>query len=208
MSGQTIAEDGRAGAWQAHRAELVRFVEARVRDRATAEDIVQDVLLRAYGRADTLREPGSLQAWLYRITRNAIVDHYRARRPAEELPDDLPAGEDEPGPDARAALARCLRPMIGQLPEHYRDAVQLAELQGLSQQETAERLGLSLSGAKSRVQRARSRLHEMLRACCRIELDSRGNPMDYEASAGCAGEDGAPGACGSACGTAGATAVD
>lgn len=127
MSGPA-AEAHPAEAWQAHRAALVGFVEARVHDRATAEDIVQDVLLRAYGRADTLREPGSLQAWLYRITRNAITDHYRARRPADALPDDLAAADAEPDPAARAALARCLRPMIGQLPEHYRDAVLLAEI--------------------------------------------------------------------------------
>lgn len=202
MSQRTMEEarsEASAGAWQAHRAELVRFVEARVRDRATAEDIVQDVLLRAYARAETLREPGSLQAWLYRITRNAIVDHYRARRPAEELPADLADDGAEPGPDTRAALARCLRPMIGQLPAHYRDAVQLADIQGLTQQETATRLGISLSGAKSRVQRARTQLHEMLLACCRVEFDSRGSLMDYEASRGCAGGGESPGACGSAC---------
>jgi RNA polymerase sigma-70 factor (ECF subfamily) len=194
-----MADAPHAGAWQAHRTGLVRFVEARVHDRATAEDIVQDVLLKAYGRAETLRDAGSVQAWLYRITRNAIVDHYRARRPTEALPDDLEA-EGEAGPDARQALARCLQPMISQLPDGYRDAVVLAEIQGLTQQETAERLGISLSGAKSRVQRARGRLHEMLRACCRLEFDSRGALMDFEASGGCA-----PAACGAACGTAGAT---
>lgn len=207
MSGQT-AEAHPAAAWQAHRAELVRFVEARVHDRATAEDIVQDVLLRAYGRAETLRDAGSVQAWLYRITRNAVVDHYRARRPAEPLPDDLEAEDEAPGPGAREALARCLRPMISQLPDAYREAVLLAEIQGLTQQETAARLGISLSGAKSRVQRARGRLHEMLRACCRLEFDSRGALMDFESSSRCGdAQDGTPGACGAPCGPAAAAAA-
>ena len=194
-----------AQAWAAHREQLVRFVASRVRDASTAEDIVHDVLLRGYQRADTLRDPESLQAWLYRITRNAIVDHYRARRPAEALPDELAAEDAEPDDGAREGLARCLRPLIAELPAHYRDAVLLAELQGLTQQETAERLGISLSGAKSRVQRARSRLHALLLACCRLELDSRGRVMEYEAPAGCGGgEEGAPGDCGSGCAPPGA----
>lgn len=202
MSVETIGERTSAvpaEAWQAHRDGLVRFVQARVRDRATAEDIVHDVLLRGYARADALREPGSLQAWLYRITRNAVADHYRAHRPTEPLPDDLAADGAEPDAGAREALAGCLRPLIAALPAHYRDAVLLAEIDGLTQQETAARLGISLSGAKSRVQRARGRLREMLLACCRLEVDGRGVLVDYEAPAGCGGGESAQGSCGASC---------
>ncbi len=77
-------------------------------------------------------------------------------------------------------LAQCLTPLIEQLPEHYRAALELSELQGLTQQETAGRLGISLSGAKSRVQRARAKLEELVHQCCRIELDHRGSVVDYE----------------------------
>jgi len=60
-------------AWRAYRLELHRFVRARVEDEAAAEDLVHDVLLRAYSQRDTLRDAGQLRPWLYRITRNALI---------------------------------------------------------------------------------------------------------------------------------------
>ena len=141
--------------WEAYRARLHRFVLARVRDETAAEDIVHDVLARAYARRDTLRDHRKLGQWLYQIARNAIADHYRRRRPTEELPVGLADQEPDESGEAQRELARCLTPFIEELPAHYRQAVMLAELQGLTQREVASKLGLSVSGAKSRVQRAR-----------------------------------------------------
>lgn len=186
--------------WQSYREQLFRFVARRVEDHATAEDIVHDVLVRAYRKRDTLRSGEKFEQWLYRITRNAVIDHYRARKPSEELPADLAAPGAEGSESARRELAGCLRPLVEALPEHYRDAVVLSELRGLTQQETARRLGLSLSGAKSRVQRARRLLGEKLLDCCRVELDARGAVVDYESRGGCGpgGEGAACGGCGDA----------
>lgn len=170
-------------AWQSHRTMLHRFVLGRVRDRDAAEDIVHDVLLRAWKQRDRLRDRSKLVPWLHQMTRNAIVDHFRAYHPAEELPPDLPAPDHDR--DAIAELAPCLTPFIEQLPDTYRDAIALSEVEGLTQQETAQRLGISLSGAKSRVQRGRARLQELLEACCRIERDHRGSVMDYEKKGQC-----------------------
>jgi hypothetical protein len=66
-----------------------RFLAGRSAKEAAAEDIVHDVLLRAYARRDTLRDRGKLGQWLYQIARNAIIDHYRRCRPTEELPDEM-----------------------------------------------------------------------------------------------------------------------
>ncbi|HEX8322040.1 RNA polymerase sigma factor SigZ [Longimicrobium sp.] len=188
--------------WRTYREQLFRFVQRRVEDHATAEDIVHDVLVRAYQKRDTLRGGQKFEPWLYQIARNAVIDHYRARRPTEELPADLAEAEGERSDAARRELAECIHPLVDALPEHYRDAVRLSELHGLTQQETARRLGLSLSGAKSRVQRARRRLEEMLLACCRVEFDGRGAIVDYESPDGCGpGRGGAEDGCGS-CGGA------
>ena len=91
--------------------------------------------------------------------------------------------------DARRELAACVAPLVHALPPSYRDAIVLAELEGRSQQETAETLGITLSGAKSRVQRDRRMLAERLLACCRIERDTRGGIMEYESRDGCGGCD-------------------
>ncbi|HEX2190439.1 MAG TPA: RNA polymerase sigma factor SigZ, partial [Longimicrobiaceae bacterium] len=171
--------------WQGYREQLFRFVVRRVEDPDTAEDVVHDVLVRAYRKRDSLRDGRKFEQWLYQITRNAVIDHYRARRPSGELPADLAAPETEGSLAARRELAGCLRPLVEALPERYREAVLLSEVQGLTQRETADRLNLSLSGAKSRVQRARRMLQEKLLDCCRVELDARGAVVDYESHGGC-----------------------
>ncbi len=177
-----------AKTWQAHRDALFRFVLLRVRDETVAEDIVQEVLLKAYTRQGTLKEPSRLRAWLYQITRNEVIDYYRLQKPSKAVPDEL-IREDMREEDNRAQreLARCLVPLLDELPEPYRQALTLADFEGTKQREVASRLGLSLSGAKSRVQRGRRMLRDVLLKCCRVELDRRGRAIDYEVGEGCGG---------------------
>jgi len=177
-----------SAAWQAHRDELYRFVLNRVRDKEAAEDIVQEVLVKAYTRQGTLKEPSKLRPWLYQITRNAMVDYYRLQKPSEAVSDDLIHGDmEEDANRAQRELARCLVPLLDELSDPYRHALRLAEFEGATQREVASELGLSLSGAKSRVQRARKMLRGVLLKCCRVELDPRGGVVDYETREGCDG---------------------
>lgn len=190
-------------AWESLRQELVRFVRSRVGDGGAADDIVHDVLLRALRELEGPEPPTHLRGWLYRVTRNAIVDHYRARRVPEELgeepPDEIDASPAEDEASAEQELARCLKPLLGTLAPDYREALTLAEVEGLAQREIAARAGLTLSGAKSRVQRARKMLREAILACCRVEVDRRGGVVDYErrsAECGACAGDAEPGCSG------------
>jgi len=174
-----------SNALQAHRNELYGFILKRVRDEAAAEDIVQEVLVKAYTRQRTLKAPSKLRPWLYQITRNSIIDYFRLQRPSEPLPDDLTYEHTGAVNRAERELARCLVPLLDELPESYGSTLRLAEIEGATQQQVASRLGLSLSGAKSRVQRSRKLLRGLLLKCCRVELDRRGGVADYEPSQGC-----------------------
>lgn len=175
--------------WEEVRARLVAFARRRVDNADDAEDVVHDVLVRALRGAGSLTESGKLDAWLYRITRNVLADRARARnrRPVDAAADeaievDRLAAPDEAPDDAeetRAEIARCIEPLVAALPDTYRGAVRLAELEGWKQAEIAERLELSLSGAKSRVQRGRHLLRERLLDCCRVERDLRGSVIDW-----------------------------
>jgi RNA polymerase sigma-70 factor (ECF subfamily) len=171
-------------AWQELRSELVRFVRSRVVDGAAADDIVHDVLLRAWRELQGPEPPVHLRGWLYRVTRNAIVDHYRSRRPTEELPEEVEKAPRAAEGEAERELAGCLAPLLDGLPASYRAALSLSEVDGLPQREIARREGLSLSGAKSRVQRARRMLREALLGCCRVEIDRRGGVVDFQERAG------------------------
>jgi RNA polymerase sigma-70 factor (ECF subfamily) len=165
--------------WHEFADRLGQFIRARVNDPAAADDIRQDVFVKIQRRLGSLRDFSKLESWLYHIARNAIIDHYRARRETTEIAESLPA--DAPGHDADVeGLKAAFRRMIDNLPEPYREAIALTEFHGLTQQQLAERAGISLSGAKSRVQRGRAMLKADLEACCRFEFDRRGRVMDCE----------------------------
>jgi RNA polymerase sigma-70 factor, ECF subfamily len=168
--------------WEAFHTPLQHFIRRRVSDEATAEDVLQDVFLKIHQHMETLRDVKKLESWIYQITRNAIIDSYRSSRPTISLEAegvlDLP--EELPSDDVVSELLPSVRAMVKSLPEVDRQALVLTEYQGLTQKELSERLGLSFSGAKSRVQRAREKLKQQLLECCHFELDRRGHIIDYQ----------------------------
>jgi RNA polymerase sigma-70 factor, ECF subfamily len=164
--------------WNEFAERLGQFIRSRVSDRAAAEDILQDVFLKVQKKLGQLDDPSKLQSWLYLIARNAIIDYYRAKKQTTEIPDSLPA-EDHANHDPEIeGLKTAFRRMVYSLPDPYRDAIVLTEFEGLTQKQLAERLDISLSGAKSRVQRGRAQLKAMLLDCCQFEFDRRGSVID------------------------------
>jgi RNA polymerase sigma-70 factor, ECF subfamily len=173
--------------WETFHAPLQQFIRCRVSDDATAEDLLQDVFLDIHQHIDTLRDVKKLESWIYQVTRNAIIDYYRNTRATTTLeePEALQLAEDLPDEDVISELFPCVRAMVTSLPAQDRQALILTEYQGLTQKELAERLGLSFSGAKSRVQRARAKLKQQLLDCCHFELDRRGHVIDYQPRCAC-----------------------
>jgi RNA polymerase sigma-70 factor (ECF subfamily) len=174
--------------WAETLKRLTAFVFARVGDREVAADITQDVLVRTIA-SGALEHVDNPTAWLYRSARNAVIDHYRTRRTHAPV-DDLEMWPDPEtsanGPNAATReLAQCLRPLLDQLPAPARDALARVDLDGSTNREAAEALGISVSGMKSRVQRARRDLKQLLEECCAVEVDTVGSVSDYRANAGC-----------------------
>ena len=183
--------------WEEFHTPLQQFIRRRISDEDTAEDVLQDVFLKIHQHMDALKDVRKLESWIYQITRNAIIDSYRKLRHETmlEAAEAFDHPEELPDDDIVSELLPSVRAMVRNLPELDRQALVLTEYQGLTQKELAERLGLSLSGAKSRVQRAREKLKQQLLECCHFELDRRGHIIDYqpkchccETAACCAGE--------------------
>jgi RNA polymerase sigma-70 factor (ECF subfamily) len=173
--------------WAAFSVPVRRFIRRRVGNDADADDVLQNVFAKIHAGLDQLADTDRLPAWIFRIARHAVIDHLRSRasRPeAADLPDDLAADSQESA-SAVEELAGCVRPLIDRLPEPYRHALTLTEIEGRPQRELARSLGLSLSGAKSRVQRGREQVKAMLLACCHVELDRRGRVIDYQPRPDC-----------------------
>ena len=161
---------------------LRAFVAARVDDREVAADITQDVIVRSIA-SGALQRVDDPVAWLYRSARNAVIDHYRTRHHHDPLDDrdrwpDDGAPDGEPN-DATRELSRCLQPLLDHLSPAARDALERVDLAGETHHRAAGTLGISVSGMKSRVQRARRELKQLLEQCCIVELDSAGAVADY-----------------------------
>jgi RNA polymerase sigma-70 factor (ECF subfamily) len=179
--------------WQQVHDGLRAFIAKRVADEAEVDDILQEVFLRMHRGIDGLKDPRRVVSWVYEATRHAIIDHYRAPERRREMPVGLAADVETTGTapatpviddsgdsgENRSELAGCLRPMIEQLDKDYREALMLVELEGLTQQAAAKRIGLTLSGMKSRIQRGRQQLKRKLNDCCLIQLDQRHGIAEY-----------------------------
>ncbi len=158
--------------WTHLSSDLRRFIRRRVPDDHVADDLLQETFVRVHRHLPALEDADRVAAWVYRIARNVLGDHHRRAAPPVVALDTEPAAEDLG--QFRTGVP-WLGEMIRSLPDGYREAVQLAEIDGLPQQQVADRLGLSLSGAKSRIQRGRAMLKDALERCCRFEIDGRGN---------------------------------
>lgn len=171
---------------------LRRFIAGRVPD-ADAEDVLQDTLVRLHEGADSLRDADRAEAWVFSIARRAIADFYRDR---ERGPDAEPVGRapaeatDEPPPtknlsgydgehDVHEEVLSWLRPMAEELPEKYRRPLVKADFEGDTHQAIADELGLSRSGATSRIRRARVKLREQLEECCEVEFGPEGRAVAF-----------------------------
>lgn len=161
-------------AWQQHEVELARFLRHRTGDQDEADDLLQEVFLRAVGQGEAFCGLQNRRAWLFHVARNLLVDRLRVTKPQVPLPDDLQA-EDDLASAPVDQLSQCLPRVLSELSAEDREAITLCDIERLTQQAYADRLGLTLPAAKSRVQRARERLRARLVEACKVHFDEGGH---------------------------------
>lgn len=161
--------------------EVLRgFILSKVKDSNIAEDLLQETLIKIHLNIHRLNSKEKLMSWAFQIARNVIIDHYKASKRVNVL-GEVPMHREEEGSESSFTqdLATWLPEAIKLLPEKYRQAIYLTEIEGMTQKEMAEKLGLSISGAKSRVQRGREKLKDIILQCCQVVTDKYGNVLDY-----------------------------
>jgi len=168
--------------WTKFNKELNGFILSRVHDKDTCNDILQDVFLKIHLNLDKVKEQERVQSWVYQIARNAVTDHFRKEKPhvkveEMEIPEEISEKEH--------AMTNCLEPHINKLPGKYKEAITLVELKGYSQLKLAEKLNISYSAAKSRVQRGRELLRSYFESCCNIVADKYGNIISHSEKQDC-----------------------
>ena len=163
--------------WDEFSVPLKNFIKKRLPQEQDAEDVLQEVFIKIYSNIDKLTDNKKIHSWIYTITRNTIIDYYRKNNNSRttELFEDI----EKEDFTITNEIVFCLKDMIDRLPEKYKQAILLTEFQNITQKELATKISISLSCAKSRVQRGRKMLKEMLLSCCNFEFDRLGNIIDY-----------------------------
>lgn len=164
-------------AWTAHEPELRGWLRHRLRNQSDADDILQDLFLKALRQGERFCSVQNARAWLFEVARNTLADHLRVARHTVEFPDDLAAPTEEP--DTVDTLTACLPRVLSELSTQDREAITLCDLQGMTQADYARWANLSLSAAKSRVQRARQRLHDRMTVACQVQINDAGRVSDF-----------------------------
>lgn len=172
--------------WNEFSSGLKSFISSRVKNNSDAEDILQDIYIKMHHNIHTLNDKERFKPWIYQIARNTIIDYYRVRNRiinTSEFLSDL-SGSSSGGSLMDTAISDMVT-MMEELSPEYCEALCLTELEEMSQKDYAEKKGLSYSGAKSRVQRARSMLKDLLLNCCHYQFDKYGTVIDIQPKCCC-----------------------
>ena len=167
---------------------LYQYIAARIKDRDDAADVLQEVFIKIASKLGSLADGSKLRSWIFAITRNAIIDYYRKNSAdnrtdlTDKIADEMMAETDV---DMTMGLDKCLKGFIHELPDEYREIVIDSEIKGIKQKDLAGKYNLAYPSVRSRVQRGRGRLKELLLTCCSIKADSRGNIIEKSAKNGC-----------------------
>lgn len=171
--------------WKSFESGLKSFIYSKVHSYSITEDILQDVFIKIHLKIGTLKDESKLKPWLYQITRNQIIDYYRSTKSPDINPFLSEKDEDETDNSVMSVAVQDMVDMMKDLPEEYCEALCLTELQGMNQKEYAEKIGIPYSSAKSRVQRSRKLLKDMLMRCCHYEFDKYGTVLSISKNCCC-----------------------
>ncbi|MCB0490693.1 MAG: RNA polymerase sigma factor SigZ [Cyclobacteriaceae bacterium] len=171
--------------YKAMSSPLKHFIESRVKNSSIADDILHEVFIKIHNRIDTLKDPAKVESWIFQITRNAIIDHFRKDKGHVDVVEEDLQESDDDEEDLHKQASAGLTERVYQLPDIYKQAILLTTYEGLSQKQLAEKMNISLTGAKSRVQRARKMLKDMLLECCHFDYDRYGTVIDFHKACCC-----------------------
>lgn len=171
--------------WTLFSDRLRAFIISKVKDESVANDILQEVFLRIHQNIDKLEDQSKVQSWIFQIARNAVTDYFRKASKSSQSNETFDQEEESKDYSIFDEAVRDMVSMMNRMPPEYCEALCLTELEGLSQKEYAEKIGISYSGAKSRVQRARTILKDMLMDCCHYQFDKYGTVLSIHPKCCC-----------------------
>ncbi|MEM9273389.1 MAG: RNA polymerase sigma factor SigZ [Cyanobacteria bacterium P01_F01_bin.143] len=165
--------------WEEYRADILAFLHSRVANADDVDDLLQDILIKAYKKIHTVKSERSVKSWLFQIANHTIIDFYRKKNKSWALEiEDLGLSEDSF--DTMEELSHCVKLLIDWLPKKTAELIIAIDIQGQSQKEYASNLDLNYSTVKSQVQKGRKQLRKQFEDCCYLSFDQYGSVIDFE----------------------------
>jgi len=167
--------------WKIYGPKLKLYIKKHVSDNYEVEDILQEVGLRIQKNEKKIKDIKNIEAWLYRITKNLIMDYFRGANKYTLIEDinKMTAPATPEHENYNKETADCLLKLVEYLPLTYKEAIIESDYNGKKQSILGQEWGLSNSGSKSRIQRARKKLKAMLFNCCEVKSDNAGNIIEF-----------------------------
>lgn len=164
--------------WSVYQDSLKAFLHSKVSDPADVDDLLQEVLIKTHQKVHTITDEGNIKAWLFQVTNNTFIDFYRKKTKVEH-PDSESLWHIQDEHSVQEQLSKCIVPFIQALPPESARLLTAIDLEGQSQKEYAQKIGVSYSTLKSRVQKSRAQLRALFDKCCEFSLDNGGRLADY-----------------------------
>lgn len=166
---------------------ILQFISKRVANRADAEDLTQDVFYKLIQSNRKNTSINNQKHWLYTIAKNTVTDYYRKKRLTVNEADwtniDLPIDSVIEGMELteqqRTSLNLYMLSLLDALPEEERIIMRMVELEGFSQKEVAEELGINYTTVRSKVQRGRQKIKKAISECCEVIQGGKGSIIGY-----------------------------
>ncbi|AOW20394.1 RNA polymerase sigma factor SigZ [Urechidicola croceus] len=158
--------------WNEFSDSLKRYINSRVHNQTVTDDILQETFVKIHLNINKIKQQESLKSWIYTIAHNTMIDYFKKQSKIVNKTINLQENFDE---NFEHSHKDCLLPLINNLPQIYREAIILSEINGLKQAEVAKILDISLSGTKSRIQRGRTLLKQGFMDCCDFKLNESGH---------------------------------
>ncbi len=168
--------------WNLHKDHLLNFIKTKVDDKSVTEDILQEVSIKLLGSIDRNIEIKNYKNWLFQVTRNTVADYYRKSKEQVELLTEEIESVLEP--------SSCVCDLSGfviqnYLPEKYSKPLYLSDIEQIPQQDIANMLQLSLTATKSRIQRGRQKLKELVTDCIDLSYNTKGQIVNFHIKSNC-----------------------
>jgi RNA polymerase sigma-70 factor, ECF subfamily len=169
--------------WENYKSSLLGYIQKRVSDKQDAEDILQDVLLKSYQFCAKGKTVLHLKAWLFKITQNTIIDYHKKNKP--HLVIEIDKADEAHGHSLVGEASEYIKELLKLLPEEYALPLYMSDLENMEQKAIAQKLNLTLSNTKSRIQRGRLKLKERFLECCVVAFDENGEMIGFDIKPQC-----------------------